>query len=400
MKQYVLNHKIVNIFFVLFIILFSGHAFHTTQYASTYLLFLVGMIVFLLISKQFTKKALTVLDFSLIIFLLMIFLTFITEFGSNAIVYFTYICNILIAYFTVTRFSFDKTVKILLNIMTWVTAFSIIGYILVNNTNFMSMLPSIININGVEYKTAIIFNYIPSIPERNCGMFWEPGIFATYLSISLIFELIFKKRKTSFFRIIIFSLGIITANSSAGFALLPLCLLLLLTKKRKNKNLSLFFNLLTVILIFVIIFAFFNLESLLQNSPLANNEYVQKLLLENMESQSRVQALEHNMNIFFDFPIFGAGISYVSDHMQFVADTSTTTYLLSAFGILGSLYTIFWAYGIFRQKNLNFLTKLLIFVIIIFIINKEPHSQILFTWCLLFYFLKSNTLKEGERNLI
>ena len=354
MKQNVLNHKIVNIFFCLFIVLFSGHAFQTTALASKYLFVGVGIIAFIFISNSFFKKALTTLEICVLLFFLMIICTFLTELGKSAIIYLTYISHIVIAYLAVTRFSFDKIVEIFLKIMMCVTIISLIGYFLVNNTNILSNLPSIYNTNDVEYKTAIIFNYIPAVSDRNCGMFWEPGIFATYLSISLIFELVFKRGKTSFFRIIIFSLGIITANSSAGFALLPLCLLLILTKKHKNKNLNLFFNLLTVILIFVIIFAYFNLESLLQNSPLANNEYVQKLLLENMESQSRVQALEHNMNIFFDFPIFGAGISYVSEHMQFVADTSTTTYLLSAFGILGALYTIFWAYGIFRQKNLNF----------------------------------------------
>ena len=40
----------------------------------------------------------------------------------------------------------------------------------------------------------VVFNYIKKIPERNCGMFWEPGLFATHLAIATVFELMTKEK--------------------------------------------------------------------------------------------------------------------------------------------------------------------------------------------------------------
>ena len=53
--------------------------------------------------------------------------------------------------------------------------------------------------------------------------------------------------------------------------------------------------------------------------------------------------------------------------------------MLSIFGILGSLYTLFIVYGIFSQKQMNVFVKLLFFFVLVAIVNKEPHINIMFT---------------------
>uniref|UniRef100_UPI000FF138CB hypothetical protein n=1 Tax=Exiguobacterium sp. AM39-5BH TaxID=2292355 RepID=UPI000FF138CB len=106
--------------------------------------------------------------------------------------------------------------------MQSISIISLFGYYLVNiqKSSFMQSLPEFLNLNNVPYQGVYLFFYIPWIPERNLGIFWEPGLFATFLVIGLLFELFFNNKKISIFRVIIFSLTIFTTQSSAGYLLL------------------------------------------------------------------------------------------------------------------------------------------------------------------------------------
>ena len=93
------------------------------------------------------------------------------------------------------------------------------------------------------------------------------------------------------------------------------------------------------------------------------------------------------------------GYVHSMDNIKFVADTSTSTYLLSAFGVLGAFYTIAIIYGILRQKNVGIISKILILIIALLIVNKEPHLQNVFTWILIFYLVggaSQNDLYDKE----
>ena len=73
------------------------------------------------------------------------------------------------------------------------------------------------------------------------------------------------------------------------------------------------------------------------NTPLRNNSYFAKLLSDNVKESTRYLAIWHNLTIFFDHILFGAGVNYVNQNMLYVADTSTVTYMMSVFGLLGGL---------------------------------------------------------------
>ncbi len=396
------HNKIVVLFFVLVVCFTSGHAMQTINFSLQRLIIPAFLLLSGSVFKEVTGKNLNIHSSSVILLVLMICMTAMIYFGSAAFTYFMLLIFVLTAFGITTVYSFEDFIDTYLKIMTVVAAISIVGYYLVNNTNVLSVLPTYNNVNGVEYKVGWIFNYIVEIPERNCGMFWEPGLFATNLIFSLVFEIAFKKTRPNLIRITLFTWAVITTNSSAGFLLLFFSAWLLFTKGKigttKEFNIfSAFIKLIFFVLGLVIIL---NLDEIINMTSLSDNEYVVKLLSDNVSDSSRARAALFNLEIFLKNPILGAGYSGVFSQMDFVADTSTSTYIMSVFGILGSLYTILWVYGIFKIKHLNVFSKLLICIIVFSIINKEPHLSILLTWTILFYLLKNAVYDKGGNDEI
>ena len=102
--------------------------------------------------------------------------------------------------------------------------------------------------------------------------------------------------------------------------------------------------------------------------------------------------------MFSKSPIFGIGVEEAVENIEYVADTSTSTYLLSIFGIFGGLYTLYWIVGILGIKNKNLMIKIMILIVALLILNKEPHQNILITWCFMFWGLKNIVEKGGEHS--
>lgn len=297
-------------------------------------------------------------------------------------------------YGIVQTYSFRQIIKCYQRIMTVVAVVALVGYFLANNTKVLEILPSVSNTNNIEYKASIIFSFMPSNIDRNCGMFWEPGLLATHLTIATVFE-IMCYTKPRLIRLALFSVCLFTANSSAGFALWFLCLLLLFVKNAnisKNKFAGIFSMIVMLAGIAVIV----NFDNILIETGLAENQYFQKLSSGSITDSSRMKALEHNLKSFLSAPFFGVGVTQAYANMEHVADTSTSTYLLSVFGLLGSLYTICWCYGIFKNVHANIFVKVLLLAIALIIVNKEPHHQILFTWCILFSLVNGNFGEEAS----
>jgi hypothetical protein len=294
---------------------------------------------------------------------------------------------IFLAYGISVNFDFNKFVGVFLHVMTVVAIIGLVGYVLANYTEVLDELPTKTNSNNVEYSCGYVYFFIPLIKERNCGIFWEPGLFATFLVLAIVFEVAFKNGRASFLRILLFFITALTTQSSAGYILLLLALFFALIFKL-GKTTNGISRLLVFLGIFGILFLMIFLNFIIKNTALAENEYFSKLLFENFLEASRVKAIFHNFEVFLQHPVFGAGFQTTLDSMSHVADTSTSTYVLSVFGFLGVFYTVILILGVARIKNMNVVAKITLFLIIFLTINKEPHLFNLFTWTILFFFLK------------
>ena len=146
----------------------------------------------------------------------------------------------------------------------------------------------------------------------------------------------------------------------------------------------------------IVILLLINYQNIIKQFAVGNNEVISRLLLDNIKDESRVHAIQHNIKIFKTSPIFGVGVVEASNKVEYVADTSTSTYLLSIFGIFGGLYTLYWIIGILNIKSKNIIVRLFLLIIVLIILNKEPHQNILLTWCFMFFGLKNASKKEGK----
>lgn len=370
---------LIALFWAIFVYLFSGSPYTTINTDLSMLTVLIAFAI-LPIMLFFRREKNGKLLLALLLISIMILISMIShsEFYSRA--YWRLLAVVIIVSYLIEKYGFRNIVKVYLDIMFFVSIISLIGYLLLNFTSLLNNLPSVTNINGVEYGVGIIFNYIKALPERNCGIFWEPGIFASYLALAIAFESIINSNSISWFRILVFVVSIITTTSSAGYVLLIFSLGIVLLRGRK---LSGYKKLLAIIVVIAIAIVAFNIDNIILNTSLAQNKYLIKLTSDRMNQSSRITSIYHNLSIFRKRVLFGAGINSVLNQMSSWADISTSTYMLSIFGVMGSLYTLFIIYGIFSQKNINIFVKLFFFFILISIVNKEPHINIMFTWIII-----------------
>lgn len=70
--------------------------------------------------------------------------------------------------------------------------------------------------------------------------------------------------------------------------------------------------------------------------------------------------------------------------------TTTNVFFLSAFGIWGIGYSIGWVVGIMKAGHFSIMTRLLLFILFMVILNKEPHYNLMITYVILFYLCKEN----------
>lgn len=392
-----LNKRVLYIATAAVVILFSGHALQTILPYTVYMILMAAAVTFPFTAQEIVQKNLNMPRWALLALTVMVGLTLIRVLGASFLTYAFMLAVIFVAYRVSESFEFEDVMSIFLSTMTFVTLVSLVGYILVNTGGTLSFLPVYKNFNGIEYAVGIVFNYILSAPERNCGMFWEPGMFATLLTYAIVVEIAFNKSKPRLFRLIVYSAGILTANSTAGFVLLALALILLIARNRNDKHLYYIASGLVLLVLILSPIVILNLDTIINSTFLGQNQYIQKLLSENLKEQTRIMSFATNFEIFLENPFFGAGIIPNEMQNKYVADTSTSTFLLASFGILGALYTVYLIYGVLRQKNLNTLSKIIVVVILLIIVNKEPHHQILFTWCLIFFMLKSDELSVTTR---
>lgn len=312
-------------------------------------------------------------------------------------IYVAYLAVVFIAFYIVNYQNNEKIASIFSNVMACISVISLyyllrIKFFGIPNTT--SMITAGISIN--EYYDYKIFFYpklfISGI-GRNSGIFWEPGVFSSFLLLSILIELCFKN-KTSLIKISLFVLTLLTTRSTSGILLLFPILLLYLDKKIKSE-------LFRIIMLFIswniILLMLFFKETILQELVRVSPELFSKLVENGSTRSTRIMSPFLNYKIFKENPIFGAGLSgatklFIANKKSYSADsqTSTTFAMLSNFGILGILYSIWWIEGIIKFNKFNKSQKAFLLFIIFVILNKEPHMSIMGTWIIFFMFLNDN----------
>lgn len=370
---------------------------------------IIGIAAFLnkMLKYKFEVLIKTTAQKVVFIFFVLSLLSMVVNFEIS-LLYVNLLATVFVAYYLVNKYTTIQVTSLFVNVMLTIAIISLIFTVWINIFGAPAPISTVSTLaSSIQCNNYIVFFY-PNIWQgmliRNRGIFWEPGLFASYLILASVFEIEFSQ-KHSRWKLIIFVVTVLTTYSTAGIILLCLVGILLVDKEIENNNIRMIWFF-VLILLGLTIFIFQNriLESLIHINP----EVFSKLLGEDTSKTTRLGGPLLNLSIFYSHPIFGAGFSGATELFQnmkilFKADsqTSTSLYMMAALGIGGICYTIWWIKGIMTNKNFSFLSKIVIVIIVISILNKEPHNALMATWLILFVFLKNkktSTIKTTDVN--
>lgn len=337
-----------------------------------------------------TRRTLFFLFFSITIF----FNAIVTQYSTF---YLRLFSTIYVAYEISERLDCRLFVEIYEKVITVLTAIGLIGYVAVNVGGLGQYFPRFSNINGEIYRGFIVFNYIERIPERNCALFWEPGLFATALTFALILEVLYVEKRSRP-RIALYVAGIITAYSTAGYVLLALLLVLISMQIHpKQKAAKICLSIFQIVVVIASVAAFLFLNNILVALGLSQDSLFAKLMTNAILDSQRFRAIQDGFASFLKNPIWGVGAVKTVRGMNYVGDTATSIYAMSIFGIAGCGYSIFYIVGVLVQHDIALKSKLVFIIIVLGILNKEPHIDLLFTWVFGFFLFKNSENKMSEK---
>ena len=341
------------------------------------------------------RKRPTWLIIVFLLFALSAFLTiFVTNETSSLMMYMSYGVRIFCALIIARLFSFDKFIKYYQIIIFILTLFAIIVfmYTFVTGINY-SIFPVFYSSKGRPFFNYFFLSF-QFEEKRMQGLFWEPGLLATFLLLALTFEILFRKkiRKVLF---LIYLLGLVLTFSTFGYLCFALVLVLLVNKKVDN----LWIATILYILLFgsVAIFVIFPnqiVPFLSKVFPAVFGKLVQKGQISIFDGD-RLNSIVFDFECWLKKPIFGNGMSKMTDYYveasttrNIHSQTSTLTYFLAEFGVLGLTFPVFLILSIFFCKKIELENKIFFSLLYLLILFKEPHQGIMFNYVFLFLLIK------------
>ncbi len=379
------------------IITSSGYAVSTSQYDLSVYILMVTFVVLCfktIINRMIVFKRRDSAFKLWSLFLVSSFFSTIANFNGINFNSFVVMSVLFTVGFLISEFiKFDDFIITFIKVMKFLTLIALSAYFIIIILGIHLPFNTFQNKNGTIFLNGIFFFFHingSQINSRSMSIFWEPGLYASFLIIALILEISFKNTKPNFKNIIIFSMGILISQSTAGYLLIMLVFALLFFKNVKKSNIIAF-----VMFILLYTVVFLNLKNILEYLIILDYDTFSKLDAEVFLESTRFNSWFLNLNIFEASPLFGHGFADAGNMFQAQmrdwnvrAQTSTSSYFFAALGISGAIYTIAWIVSIFKIKKMNIYSKILITLIFLIILNKEPHQKNLLMYCLLFYLTK------------
>lgn len=396
------------ILYILFSIVFltSGYALTSTMYSSLiYSLPFFGVILIfftllLKLEKKGDKEKSVVIFLIFILLLFSLISTFLNHTTKNVSGFGKFAIVVLFSGLVVYTYSIKRLTNAFLNYIFFLSLVSLVVYLLVNVFLLDISFGKVENVNGVTYNLGYFYFYFDSFLKfRNAGVFWEPGIFATFLLLALFLELHFYHNARKL-RVATLIVALITTFSSAGMILLCIYLISLVFKFKVSLRGGAIF---LVMILFFMVIGFYYMN-LVNDTGVDATRLYNKILNFEKNEDHRINSPIINFEIFSEKPIFGWGLSETLikyGKLTTVSLTSTSLYYMASFGILGLLLILMPILGFLSIKDVS-LSQRLIFILVFFIcINKEPHTYFSLTY-LIFYVLSLTFAKNvsiGKLNI-
>ena len=288
---------------------------------------------------------------------------------------------------------FDRFRTIFCNLMFILSIISVLTFVV------FEFIPSLIGFPfvGDNDNSFISIMFVSTHATHNIrtqSIFWEPGVFSSFILIALAFELLLSK-KTKLSHVIAYLVALVFTFSTAGYLLTVLVIIPAIIERIKNYKLKSALQLSFIPIFFIALISVFLLSTTLANYL---PDIFTKIATRARSLTTRLYSPKINIEIFLEKPLFGWGIHGANTRYLEIAasekyvglidaQTTTSLSLLSRFGILGIIFTLMIIVGIVMYGKAGPLSVVSLVLLTVIIVNKEPHSNMLLSWAIPFYFV-------------
>lgn len=316
--------------------------------------------------------------------------------------YFANIAIFVMAALICRKISYHTFIKYFENVMLGLAILSLVGYY----TSFLNFLPARSMEGTFSYKTYLFYNVLTTNTERNCGFFWEPGMYQGVLVAAMVI-LILNKEKFRFvyFRFSVLFITVISTYSTTGYALL-LAIVVLAFLEIIEKKSTVMANIIVGVTAIVLLLA--------SNTGLIVDTFVKsmpsiitdKIVNRDISYNTRMYSMAYDWILSFRYPL-GVGRLQLNRLVKEVAiergtmiaaRTNTIGTAFVHFGLIGGvIYLYIWLKGMLQQNG-SLAKRILVIIIFMTIINTEPHMYTLLFNILAFYWYQMNTRENKDEN--
>lgn len=310
-------------------------------------------------------------------------------------------CIITLAFCFCLNVDFGIFKEVYLKIMFFLSAFSVISFVIYEIAPTLTMLFPVVQ-NSTLYKFyftgfSMEFANVAYISHRNFGIFREPGVFATFIILALVFEL-FMSEKHNLKRILVQVAALILTFSTAGYLILmAIVMSYLIFNNQTNPKKKMI----------VAVFSIIVLLTFARDTNIFESVF-EKLFSNNQSKDSRLNSQFVNLYMLFQKPqysFFGLGFDYVEKNYQiyasalFSSGTHNTNTILRMLSIHGLFYT-----GIFVSLLWNFsgiqkkIPKSILFLILYLVLSNESIMLNIIIYIIAFYAI-TNVRKNNENSI-
>jgi len=226
--------------------------------------------------------------------------------------------------------------KIFINIVTCISAISIVMYALINLFPGIYEFLYVISFGikslggGIDAELtsnpghSLIIFFLPTVQiMRNSGPFWEPGMFAVFINIALVLNVLKTRKLTDNKNIILVIASLTTLSTTSYIATILILLYFFGVINRKTSS---------IIGILVIgLCSVYFLESDFGYEKIKSNS-------ENTAAYSRFGAINYHASIIEEYPISGRGFQSGEEENKMEVSPNGLTNLIVFFGIPFSMY--------------------------------------------------------------
>jgi hypothetical protein len=290
--------------------------------------------------------------------------------------------------------SIDTFVNLYIKCMKYIAAFSLIAYLfkdLIVKIPFIPIVSNgLVDVYFVGLTNINVGNSFDIV--RNWGPFWEPGVFQIYLIVALMLVLFYNK-KVDNGKVLLFSITILTTFSTSGYISLAILYIAYVISSNTGKKPIKIVIVIGIIITFSIIYFTPDFYQLLFGKFDKNSS-------SSISFISRWYSILGNISVFSKSPIYGVGPNnaniYLNEYLiskWVFSDISNTNAILmnySMFGAVVGTYYIFKMYLFVNIFNVKWVTKGLLYLVLLICLSTEPLVYSLLFHILIFYGYKGN----------